>query len=154
EGVGIGGAGDKLVVRRARRVGPGAGGVDREGAVAADRGGLSDKGGRAVDVADGQRAGGRDVVRRGGVGQVAGVGGENRGCVGAEDVDGVQGYRARRASDLEGVGIGGAGDKLVVRRARRVGPGAGGVDREGAVAADRGGLSDKGGRAVDVADGQ
>ena len=61
EGVGVGGAGGKLVVCRAGGVGPGAGGVDGEGAVAADGGGLRHEGGGAVDVADGERAGGGDV---------------------------------------------------------------------------------------------
>src|SRR5205823_4753498 len=138
---------------RARRVGPGAGGVDREGAVEAHGGGLGDKGGRAVDVADGQRAGGRDVGRRDGLGQVDNVGREDRGVVGAGDVDGDRGQCAVGRGHREGGAIGRAGATLVVRRARRVGPGAGGVDREGAVAAHRGGLGDKGGRAVDVADG-
>ena len=96
EGVGVGGAGDELVVRRAGGVGPGAGGIDGEGAVAADGAGLRHEGGRAVDVADGQRAGGGDVGRRVGLGQVADVGGEHRGVVGAEDVDGDRGERCRR----------------------------------------------------------
>ena len=38
---------------------------------------------------------------------------------------------------LERVGVGGPGHELVVRRARRVGPGARRVDREGAVGAGR-----------------
>src|SRR5207302_515587 len=112
EGVGIGGAGDELEVGRARRGGRGAGGVDREGAVAAYRGGRGDKGGWGVYVADGQPAGRRDVGRRVGLGQVAGVGGEDRGVVGAEDVDGDRGQRAVGAGHREGVGIGGAGDEL------------------------------------------
>ena len=74
EGVGVGGAGGELVVRRAGGVGPGAGGVDREGAVGAGGAGLGHEGGGAVDVADGQRAGGGDVGRRVGLGQVADVG--------------------------------------------------------------------------------
>ena len=71
EGVGVGGAGDELVVRRAGGVGPGAGGIDGEGAVAAGGAGLRHEGRRAVDVADGQRAGGGDVSCRVGLGQVA-----------------------------------------------------------------------------------
>ena len=86
EGVGVGGAGGKLVVRRAGGVGPGAGGVDGEGAVAADGGGLRHEGGGAVDVADGEHAGGGDVTCRVGLAQIADVGGEQprrrwcRGC--------------------------------------------------------------------------
>ena len=94
ERVGVGGAGGKLVVRRARRVGPGAGGVDREGAVGAGGGGLGDEGRRAVDVADGQRAGGRNIGGQVGLGQVGRGGREDRGVVGAEDVDGDRGQRA------------------------------------------------------------
>src|SRR5205823_6080557 len=145
-------AGGKLVVRRARRVGPGAGAVDREGAVGAGGGGLGDEGRRAVDVADGEGAGGGCIGGQGGLGQVLRGGREDRGVVGAEAVDGDRGQRAvgavptRRSSDLR------AGGKLVVRRARRVGPGAGAVDREGAVGAGGGGLGDEGRRAVDVAD--
>src|SRR5207244_3345255 len=154
DGVPMGRAGGKLVVPRRRRAGLGAGGGDREGAVAAGGGGLGNKGGRAVDVADGQRARGRDVGRAVGLGQVGNLGREHRRVVGAGDVDGDRGQRAVGAGHREGVAIGRAGGKLVVRRARRVGPGAGGVDREGAVAADCGGLGNKGGRAVDVADGQ
>ena len=70
EVVGVVVAGDELVVGRARGVGPGAGRIDREGAVAAGRAGLRHEGRRAVDVADGQRAGGGDVGRRVGLGQV------------------------------------------------------------------------------------
>ena len=154
EGVGVGGAGGKLVVRRAGGVGPGAGGVDGEGAVAADGGGLRHEGGGAVDVADGEHAGGGDVTCRVGLAQIADVGGDNRGVVGAEDVDGDRAEGAVGAGDREGVGVGGAGGKLVVRRAGGVGPGAGGVDGEGAVAADGGGLRHEGGGAVDVADGE
>ena len=73
---------------RAGGVGPGAGGIDGEGAVAADGAGLRHEGGGAVDVADGERAGGGDVSRRVGLAQIADVGGEHRGVVGAEDVDG------------------------------------------------------------------
>ena len=154
EGVGVGGAGDELVVCRAGGVGPGAGGVDGEGAVAADGGGLRHEGGGAVDVADGERAGG-------GMSAAASVSlrsrtsaESNRGVVGAEDVDGDRAEGAVGAGDREGVGVGGAGGELVVRRAGGVGPGAGGVDGEGAVAADGGGLRHEGDGAVDVADGE
>ena len=88
EGVGVGGAGRELVVLRAGGVGPGAGGVDGEGAVAADGAGLRHEGGGAVDVADGEHAGGGNVTCRVGLAQIADVGGEHRGVVGAEDVDG------------------------------------------------------------------
>src|SRR5437899_12897852 len=89
----------------------------------ADRGGLGDKGGRAVDVADRQRAGGRDVGRAVGLGQVGNVGREHRRVVGAGDVDGDRGQRAVGTGHREGVAIGGAGGKLVVRRARDRGRG-------------------------------
>src|SRR4029079_1720836 len=107
-----------------------------------------------VAVADGEHAGGGDVTCRVGLAQIADVGGDNRGVVGAEDVDGDRAEGAVGAGDREGVGVGGAGGKLVVRRAGGVGPGAGGVDGEGAVAADGGGLRHEGGGAVDVADGE
>src|SRR4029079_3186525 len=83
-----------------------------------------------------------------------GVRGELDRVVGAEDVDGDRAERAVGARDREGVGVGGAGRNLVVRRARGVGPGAGGVDGEGAVATGSGGLRHEAGRAVDVADGE
>ena len=154
EGVGVGGAGRKLVVLRAGGVGPGAGAIDGEGAVAADGAGLRHEAGRAVDVADGERAGGGDVTCRVGLGQVADVGGEHRGVVGAEDVDGDGRGSAVGAGDREGVGVGGAVLKLVVLGVRGVGPGAGAIDGEGAVAADGAGLRHEAGGAVDVADGE
>src|SRR5207342_2030003 len=121
-------------------------------AVAADGAGLRHEAGGAVDVADGERAGGgKGHV---GLAQIADVGGEHRGVVGAEDVDGDRAEGAVGAGDREGVGVGGARGKLVVRRAGGVGPGAGGVDGEGAVAADGGGLRHEAGGAVDVADGE
>src|SRR5438093_331868 len=89
-----------------------------------------------------------------GLGQVGHVGREDRGVVGAGDVDGDRGQGAVGALDGERVAVGRAGGKLVVRRARRVGPGAGAVDREGAVGAGGGGLGDEARRAVDVADGE
>ena len=58
KGVGIGRAVDECVVGAVGRVGPGAGRIDGEGAVSADGGGLRHEAGRAVDVADRQRAGG------------------------------------------------------------------------------------------------
>src|SRR4029077_398260 len=97
--------------------------------------GLGHEGGGAVDVAAGEGAGGGDVACRVGLGQIADVGGEHRGVVGAEDVDGHRGERAVGAGDREGVGIGGAGRELVVLGACGVGPGTGAVDGEGAVAA-------------------
>src|SRR5437588_94109 len=147
-------AGGKLVVRRARRVGPGAGGVDREGAVGAEGGGLGDEGRRAVDVADGERAGGGNIESGRASCRESGGGREDGGVVGAEDVDGDRGQGAVGAGDRERVGVGRAGGKVVGGRAGGVGPGAGGVDREGAVGAEGGGLGDEGRRAVDVADGE
>src|SRR5205807_1439851 len=93
ERVAVGRAGGKLVVRRARRVGPGAGAVDREGAVGAGGGGLGDEGRRAVDVADGERAGGgnRSEERRVGKGRRGGR--AARGVGGAEEGDGDRGQR-------------------------------------------------------------
>src|SRR6267143_1382354 len=117
ERVGVGRAGGKLVVRRARRVGPGAGAVDRERAVGAGGGGLGDEGRRAVDVADGERAGGGNIGGQVGLGRVRRGGREDRGVVGAEDVDGDRGQGAVGAGDRERVGVGRAGGKLVVRRA-------------------------------------
>src|SRR5258707_1148088 len=114
---------------------------------------MGDEGRRAVDVADGERAGGGNIGGQVGLGQVRRVGREDRGVVGAEDVDGDRGQRAVGAGDRERVAVGRAGGKLVVRRAGRVGPGAGGVDREGAVGAEGGGMGDEGSRAVVVADG-
>src|SRR5205823_3259472 len=113
-----------------------------------------DEGRRAVDVADGERAGGGNIGGQVGLGQVLRGGREDRGVVGAEDVDGDRRKRAGGAGGRERVAFGGAGGKLVVRRARRVGPGAGAVDREGAVGA---GLCLHGALpiwAVDVADGE
>ena len=153
EGVGVGGAGSKLVVRRARGVGPGAGGVDGEGAVAAGSGSLRHEAGRAVDVADGERAGGGKAATL--VSLRSRTSAETTAAslvprmLMVTELSGAVGAR-----DREGVGVGGAGRKLVVRRARGVGPGAGGVDGEGAVAAGGGGLRHEAGRAVDVADGE
>src|SRR5207249_562910 len=107
-------------------------------------------GSRAVDVADGERAGGGNIGGQVGLGQALRVGREDRGVVGAGDVDGDRGQGAVGALDRERVAVGRAGGKLVVRRAGRVGPGAGAVDREGAVGAGGGGLGDEARRAVDV----
>src|SRR5439155_987298 len=135
-------------------VGPGAGGVDRERAVGAGGGGLGDEGRRAVDVADGERAGGGNIGGHVGLGQVLRVRREDRRVVGPGDVDGDRGQRAVGAGDGERVGVGRAGRYLLVARPSCVGPGAGGVDRERAVGAGGGGLGDEGRRAVDVADGE
>src|SRR5205807_1773840 len=150
ERVAVGRAGGKLVVRRAGRVGPGAGAVDREGAVGAGGGGLGDEGRRAVDVADGERAGGGNIGGQVGLGQGGHVGREDRGVVGAGDVDGDRGQGAVGAGDRERVAVGRAGGKLVVRRRGRVGPGAGAVDQIGRASCRGGGLGGEGGRAVDV----
>src|SRR5205807_777363 len=136
----VGRAGGKLVVRRARRVGPGAGAVDREGAVGAGGGGLGDEGRGAEGVGEGAS----DVV--GNIGGQVDLGHGLRG--GREDrgLDGVEAFPTQRSSDLVGdgdrerVAVGRSGGKLVVRRARRVGPVAGAVDREGAGGGVGGGL--------------
>src|SRR5207248_2466448 len=154
ERVGIGRAGGELVVRRARRVGPGAGVPYTALFGSAERAGLGDKGGRAVDIADRQRARARNIGGQVGLGQVAHIGREDRGLVGAGDVDGDRGQRAGGRGHRGRVGLGRAGGELVVRRARRGGPGAVAVDRGAAVRAERAGLGDKGGRAVDIADRQ
>src|SRR5207244_990751 len=154
ERVAVGRAGGKLVVRRARRVGPGAGAVDREGAVGAGGGGLGDEGRRAVDVADGERAGGGNIGGQVGLGQALRVPYAALFRAGAEDVDGDRGQRAVGAGDRERVAVGRAGGKLVVRRARREIGRASCRDRVGAVGAGGGGLGDEGRRAVDVADGE
>ena len=155
EGVGVGGAGHELVVGGACGVGPGAGAIDGEGAVAAGGAGLRHEGRRAVDVADG-RACRRSRCRP--------PRWSRSGC--AVSADSTAASLVPRmltvtdwsgavgAGDREGVGVGGAGDELVVGRARGVGPGAGGIDGEGAVAAGGAGLRHEGRRAVDVADGQ
>src|SRR4029078_1537016 len=154
EGVGVGGAVLELVVLGVRGVGPGACAIDGEGAVAADGAGLRHEAGGAVDVADGKHAGGGDVACRVGLGQVADVGGEHRGVVGAEDVDGDGRGSAVGAGDREGVGVGGAVLELVVLGVRGVGPGAGAIDGEGAVAADGAGLRHEAGGAVGLGDGE
>ena len=113
EGVGVGRAGGELVVGRAGRVGPGAGGCRwRRCRRCPTVPCCGDEGGRAVDIADGQRAGG---------GQHALVSvrlpvsvREHRGVVGAEDVDGDRAGGAVGAGDVEGVGVGWSGVELVV----------------------------------------
>src|SRR5205807_1881436 len=139
-----------LVVRRAGRVGPGAGAVDREGAVGAGGGGLGDEGRRAVDVGAGEHAAGGNTRGQVGLGQVGHGGREDRGVVGAGDVDGDRGQGAVGALGCALFPYATLFRSLVVRRAGRVGPGAGAVDREGAVGAGGGGLGDEGRRAVDV----
>src|SRR3954451_4680081 len=62
--------------------------------------------------------------------------------------------RVPSALATEKVSVGGAGHELVVLGVRGVGPGAGGIDGEGAVAADGGGLRHEAGGAVDVAVGE
>src|SRR5205807_893601 len=121
ERVAVGRAGGKLVVRRARRVGRSEERRVGEGGGGGGGGGLGDEGRRAVDVADGERAGGGNIGGQVGRRQVLRGGREDRGVVGAEDVDGDRGQRAVGAGDRERVAVGRAGGKLVVRRARRVG---------------------------------
>src|SRR4051812_19224309 len=96
------------------------------------------------------------LFRSRGVGfrQVGGVRRHNGGVVGAEDVDGDRARGAVGARNRETVGVGGAGDELVMRRARGVAPRAVRVDRELAVAAGRIGLGYEMRVAVDVADAQ
>src|SRR5205823_6390395 len=127
---------------------------DREVAVAAGGGSLRHEGRRAVDVADGQRAGGGNVGGRGGLGQLDRSDRQNGGVVGAEDVDGDRGQGAVGARHREGVGVGGAANELVVGGIRCVCPTLCRSDREVAVAAGGGSLRHEGRRAVDVADGQ
>src|SRR5207302_1470487 len=153
ERVAVGRAGGKLVVRRARRVGPEIGRAACRGGVGAGGGGLGYEGRRAFEVADGERAGGGNIGGQVGLGQVLRGGREDRGVVGAEDVDGDRGQRAVGAGDRERVAVGRAGGKLVVRRARRVGPGAGAEIGRASCRARGGGPGDDGRRAVNVADG-
>src|SRR5207253_2290508 len=79
---------------------------------------------------------------------------QHRGIVGAEDVDGHRGVGAVGAHHVEDVGIGGAGDELVVGQASEVDPLGRRVDGQVPVAPSRPSLGHEGGRAVDVADGQ
>src|SRR5437762_51002 len=144
ERVAVGRAGGKRVVRRAGRVGPGAGGVDREGAVGAEGGGLGDEGRRAEGAGVGESDGCGNIGGQGWLGQVRRVGREDRGGVGPRAIHVPCTTLFRSAGDRERVAVGRAGGKRVVRRAGRVGPGAGGVDREGAVGAEGGGLGDEG----------
>src|SRR5689334_20423909 len=88
EGVGVGGAGGELVVGGVGDVGPGTTGADGELAVAAGGVGLCDEGCGAVDVADGQGAGGGNVDGGIGLGEVGDRCEERRVGVGAEDVHG------------------------------------------------------------------
>ena len=84
-----------------------------------------DEGRRAVDVGDGQRAGGRDVSGRVGLGQVAVSADSTAASLVPRMLTVTRGGGAVGAGDREGVGVGGAGDELVVGRVGRVGPGAG-----------------------------
>src|SRR5207248_3220887 len=169
ERIGVGRPGDELVVRRARRVGPGAGAVDGEGAVGAGRAGLGNEGRRAVDVADGQRAGGGNVGGRKSTRLISSHGLQEYGVVGVKEDDsqgGADGVIAAddvalhrllyvvRAYHVERRDVGPLPTRRSSGLARRVGPGAGAVDGEGAVGAGRAGLGNEGRRAVDVADGQ
>src|SRR5439155_1032041 len=125
ERVAVGRAGGKLVVRRDRKVGAWGSAVDRGGAGGAGGGSMGERGWSAVVGADGERAGGGNIGGQVGLGQVLRGGREDRGVVGAEDVDGDRGQRAVGAGDRERVAVGRAGGKLVVRRASGGGPGAG-----------------------------
>src|SRR5437868_401200 len=91
----------------------------------------------AVDVADGQRAGGGNGGRRVGLGEVDAGRGQNRGVVGAEDVDVDRGVGAVGAHHVEVLGVMRSGDEMSVLQARFVGVGAVGVDAEGAAVALR-----------------
>ncbi len=72
---------------RARRIGPVAGGVDRERAISPGGVALRHEGRRAVHVTDRQLPAGRDVGRRVGLGQVRRRRRQNRRVVGAGDLD-------------------------------------------------------------------
>src|SRR5207302_388813 len=146
ERVAVGRAGGKLVVRRAGRVSGGAGAGDRVAGVGAGAGAVGDEGRRAVDVADGEGAGGGLLGCPARRSSVVHGGREDRGVVGAGDVDGDRGQGAVGALDRERVAVGRAGGKLVVRRAGRVGPGAGAVDRESAEGRRGGGVGREGWR--------
>src|SRR5207245_517446 len=87
----------------------------------------------------GERAGGGNIGGQVGLGQGLRGGREDRGVVGAEDVDGDRGQRAVGAGDRERVAVGRGEGTLLECRARRVAHGAGAVDREGAVGAGGGG---------------
>src|SRR5258707_1183065 len=92
---------------------------------------MGDEGRRAVDVADGERAGGGNIGGQGGLGQGLRVGREDRGGVGAEGVEGDRGQRAGGAGDRERVGVGRAGGKPVVGRGGRGRSEGGRVGEEG-----------------------
>src|SRR5205823_1498907 len=154
ERVAVGRAGGKLVVRRARRVGPGAETGRASGRESADGGGVGEEGRRAVDVADGERAGGGNIGGQVGLGQVLRGGREDRGVVGAEDVDGDRGQSGGGDGCSPGVSLGRAGGRLVVRRPRRVGLVVVVVGREGAVSVFPCTTLFRSRRAVDVADGE
>ena len=135
------------------RIGESAVVVVDDGAVAAlGEGGDARRRQRAVGIAVvGQHV---DRGHRAAFRNRGGIAVRHRRVVGAEDVDGHRGEGAVGAGDREGVGVGGAGRELVVLRAGGVGPGAGAIDGEGAVAADGAGLRHEAGGAVDVADGE
>src|SRR5205085_4235286 len=110
------------------RVGPAAGAVYGDAAVGAAFPTRRSSDLRAVDVADGERAGGGNIGGQVGLGQGLRVGREDRGVVGAGDVDGDRGQGAVGAGDGERVAGGRACAPVTVRRAVRAGPGAGAVD--------------------------
>src|SRR5205085_2086750 len=85
-----------------------------------------------------------------GLGQGLRVGREDRGVVGAGDVDGDRGQGAVGALDGERVAVGRDRKSVVEGRGGGVGGGAGAVDREGAVGAGGFCLGDEGIRAVAV----
>src|SRR5439155_262819 len=88
-------------------------------------------------------AGGGNIGGQVGLGQVGHVGREDRGVVGAGDVDGDRGQGAVGAGDRERVAVGRRSEERRVGREGRCGWGAGAGDWEGAVGAGGGGLGDE-----------
>ena len=99
----------------------------------AGRAGLRHEGRRAVDVADRQRAAGASAPQL--VSVRFRVSDDSTAASLVPRMLTVTEVRVPSAlATAKRVGVGGAGHELVVRRVRGVGPGAAGVDREGAVA--------------------
>ncbi len=153
--VGVAGAANEFIVGGIHGVGPHAGGVDAELAVAVGTGhvGLRHEGRGAVHV--GRRECAASALYGIGLGQVGGTAASDDGrIIGAKDGDGDAGGGAVATGHRKGVRIGGASDEFIVRAAGNIGPGACRVDAEAAVGASSGGLGHKGGWAVHVADAE
>src|SRR5206468_9786986 len=118
----------------------GAGGVDREGAVGAEGGGLVEFVLRAAAFEVGSCVEFRRVLCQAGLGQAGHVGREERGVVGPGDVDGDRGQRAVGALDRERVAVRSEERRVGKGCGGGGGPGAGGDDREGAVGGVGGGV--------------